>query len=140
MNQNHVLHHCTLTPPDVGAAEASSAIDIPTNRMKILATSHWRRICEFQVRETQRTYGLTPQTIADGPPSGMEYTRTELDRQVRNVRYITVSHLRDRWEQSNDTECDTERLEEQIVSYRAKICPNFAEKNDVETPSTAGAG
>lgn len=30
-----------LTPPDVGAADASSAIDIPTNRMKMLATSHY---------------------------------------------------------------------------------------------------
>ena len=29
-----------LTPPDVGAAEANSAMDIPTKRMNILATSH----------------------------------------------------------------------------------------------------
>lgn len=28
------------TPPDVGAADANSAIDIPTRRMKRLATSH----------------------------------------------------------------------------------------------------
>lgn len=28
------------TPPDVGAADANSPIDIPTKRMKTLATSH----------------------------------------------------------------------------------------------------
>ena len=30
------------TPPDVGAADPSSAIDIPTVRMKKLATNHCR--------------------------------------------------------------------------------------------------
>jgi len=30
-----------LTPPDVGAADASSAMDKPTSIIKIQATSHW---------------------------------------------------------------------------------------------------
>ena len=33
----------SLTPPDVGAAEASSAIAIPINKVKKLATAHFRR-------------------------------------------------------------------------------------------------
>lgn len=35
-------HYTTqrLTPPDVGAALASSAMDIPTNSIKMLATAH----------------------------------------------------------------------------------------------------
>lgn len=32
-----------LTPPDVGAAEPSSAIDRPTNKRKTLARSHYQR-------------------------------------------------------------------------------------------------
>lgn len=31
-----------LTPPEVGAAEASSAMDMPIQRIKRLATAHWR--------------------------------------------------------------------------------------------------
>jgi hypothetical protein len=31
-----------LTPPEVGAAEASSAMDMPTNKMNTLATNHYR--------------------------------------------------------------------------------------------------
>lgn len=36
------------TPPDVGAADASSAIDMPTKRMNMLATSH----CDHQTWNT----------------------------------------------------------------------------------------
>ena len=41
-----------LTPPDVGAADPNSAMDMPTNKMKILATNQ-------------------PQTMAAGPPFGI---------------------------------------------------------------------
>jgi hypothetical protein len=33
-----------LTPPDVGAAEASSAMLIPTTVITKLATAHWRHL------------------------------------------------------------------------------------------------
>lgn len=69
----------------------------------------------------------------------MEYTRTELDRDVRNVRYLILYHLRDRWEQSNDTECDTECLDEQTLSRHIDSPTAIPEKNDVETSSAANA-
>ena len=35
------MYESTLTPPDVGAADASSAILMPTKRIKTEATAHY---------------------------------------------------------------------------------------------------
>jgi hypothetical protein len=59
------------TPPEVGAADANSAIDIPTHKMKKLATSHFLKSVEYKHRKTNEIDELTPQTIAGPPPLGM---------------------------------------------------------------------
>lgn len=43
-----------LTPPDVGAEDANSAIDMPTRRINTLATSHYnsrQRTCLYMVKK-----------------------------------------------------------------------------------------
>jgi hypothetical protein len=44
-------------------------MDRPTTKMKELAIAHWRPLREDQTEEENK---LTPQTIATGPPLGME--------------------------------------------------------------------
>lgn len=72
VDQDHMLRNQNqLTPPDVGAAEANSAMARPTIKMKKLATAHLKD----QLVSTALLafmYQLTPQTIAEGPPLGME--------------------------------------------------------------------
>ena len=56
------------TPPDVGAADASSAIEMPTRRIKKLPTAHFEQIILVAQRVICLRQILTPQTIADVPP------------------------------------------------------------------------
>ena len=42
VTREHAQRRRGLTPPDVGAAEPNSAIDIPMQRMNRLATAHFR--------------------------------------------------------------------------------------------------
>jgi hypothetical protein len=63
-------------PPEVGAAEPNSASARAMHTRNIPHVVHWAevsvhsRACKF-IR-------LTPQIMAEGPPYGIEYTRTEL--------------------------------------------------------------
>jgi len=64
-----------LTPPEVGAADASSAMDKAMSVRKVQATNHCQLYANKIINENQSQTGfiaLTPQTIAEGPPFGSE--------------------------------------------------------------------
>jgi hypothetical protein len=81
-----------LTPPDVGAAEVSSAMLIPTTTMKKLATAHWGTLIKDSYRAVRdvdpppRPSPLDPhwEWNRKGPSCGRQRTRRRRKKRCKH--------------------------------------------------------
>jgi hypothetical protein len=87
----YIQSKIALTPPEVGAAEASSAMDIPTNRMKMLATAHCTKLVLREAwcrRSTYTPHHSGTTAVGDGIEQNRGNRRKETDDRKCNAEHL----------------------------------------------------